>query len=649
MSRPMHGSAEQHNKHISSFDFLADALHFDDKPSISIHSAAREKDNSEGASTPNVNTDNYIMGHREAVSDVERIPNSTPLSIDSSPTLIPDAETPRSNPNPPSEPRLLSEDMSKTREIAFLFMISMLSVFPQAVLTNVFPSSQVIGNDFNITDLGTLPWIIAAYSLTLGTFILISGRLGDIFGHKNLVVIGFCWLGFWSLIAGLSVYSNFVLFFFARAFQGIGCALLQPNGLALLGRTYAPGSKKKNMAFALFGSMAPFGAWMGMLFGAIFAQLSWWPWMFFVLCMVSLLMAVLSQLIFISPPPTPKMLRPVKEKILDMDWYGAVTGVTALVCINIAWNVAPAAGWSTQYVYMLLIVGFVFLGGFCLVEMKIASQPLLPFHALKSDVTYVLAAVACGWGCFGVWVYYFWQFLLNIRHLTPLMATAQFFPVVPLGFVAAGLTGFLMHTTRPTWILTWALLAFTIGAILLALAPPGQTYWALTFVSLLIMPFGMDMSFPASTVIMSNAVPREHQGIAGSLISTVVNYSISLGLGFAGTVEVHVNEGGTTEESILKGYRGAWYMGIGLGALGCLITISFLLRGYLHEWKEKRAADAEENHCELCGYSKRNSWRTSGMIADMMGPREKGLSQNSLRLQTPSRCITPASESYEMR
>lgn len=104
------------------------------------------------------------------------------------------------------------------------------------------------------------------------------------------------------MVAGLSVYSNYILFLLARAFQGIGSALMQPNGLALLGRTYTPSSKKKNMGFALFGAMAPTGAYLGVVFGAIFAQLVWWPLMFFVNTIVCVMLAVLASLILSSPP-----------------------------------------------------------------------------------------------------------------------------------------------------------------------------------------------------------------------------------------------------------------------------------------------------------------------------------------------------------
>lgn len=85
----------------------------------------------------------------------------------------------------------------------------------------------------------------------------------------------------------------------------------------------------------------------------------------------------------------------------------------------------------------------------------------------------------------------------------------------------------------------------------------------------------MDMSFPSGTIILSNGLPKEHQGMAASLINTVVNYSISLGLGIAGTIEQQVNNGG---QDVLQGYRGAWYFGISLDALGLVIAAYFIFR-----------------------------------------------------------------------
>lgn len=123
-----------------------------------------------------------------------------------------------------------------------------------------------------------------------------------------------------------------------------------------------------------------------------------------------------------------------------------------------------------------------------------------------------------------------------------------------------------------------SMLAFLIGSILVATMPIHQSYWAQSFIVTLIIPWGMDMSFPAGTLIMSNAVGKKEQGMSASLVNTIVNYSISIGVGIAGTVEMHVNHGAHSESDELAGYRGAMYMGIGLSSMGVLTAVLFLLK-----------------------------------------------------------------------
>ena len=99
------------------------------------------------------------------------------------------------------------------------------------------------------------------------------------------------------------------------------------------------------------------------------------------------------------------------------------------------------------------------------------------------------------------------------------------------------------------------------------------------------------MSFPAATLILSDAVKKEHQGIAASLVATVVNYSISLGVGFAGTVEVHINNGGKTKADLLRGYKGALYLGVGLAGLGLVVCLVFLARA---KWRSSQKDNGEK-------------------------------------------------------
>lgn len=89
------------------------------------------------------------------------------------------------------------------------------------------------------------------------------------------------------------------------------------------------------------------------------------------------------------------------------------------------------------------------------------------------------------------------------------------------------------------------------------------------------------MSFPAATLLLSNLMAKEHQGVAASLVNTVVNYSISIALGIAGTIEGHVNDGGKSE---LKGYRSAWYLGIGMAGSGTILACIF----GLHNWRNSK-------------------------------------------------------------
>ncbi|KAJ5557066.1 major facilitator superfamily-domain-containing protein [Penicillium frequentans] len=473
----------------------------------------------------------------------------------------------------------IADTFSPLREVAFITIICMSQFLTQANIGICVATLDIVGDSFHVTEAGVLSWFIAGYSLAVGTFILVAGRCGDIFGYHRMFLVGFSWLAVWSVVAGVSYYSNHVLFIFARVLQGIGPAILLPNGLALLGATYEPG-KKKNMIFAIFGATAPNGALLGAVFSSLFSQLAWWPWTYWTMAIVATVCAVVGVLTIEPIAHVSTKGRSLWEIMQMLDLFGAAIGITGLVLVNVAWNQAPIVGWQTPYVYVLLIVGILFLVAFFIVEIRYIENPILPIKAFTSDVSFVLGCVACGWASFGVWIYYYWRFQEKFRGDTPLLASAEFVPAGLMGLVASFSTGLLMSHLRAGWIMLLSLTAFTVGSIFTAIAPVDQTYWGLTFVCLLIIPWGMDMSFPAATLMLSNASKKEHQGLAASLVTTVVNYSISLGLGFAGTVEVNVNNGGNTPHDVLKGYRGALYLAIGLGGLGMALSAFYTFKSY---------------------------------------------------------------------
>ena len=466
----------------------------------------------------------------------------------------------------PSAASSTKPPISLIREILFVTVVCSSNIFTQGGLGMTIIPIRAIGNGLGITDPGGLSWFVAAYSLTVGTFILIAGRLGDIFGHKLLLVSGFFWYGFWSLIAGITTYAHSQIFFdVCRALQGIGPAMMVPNALAILGSTYPPG-RRKEMVFSIFGATAPNGFIIGGVFGAILARFAWWPWEFWVLAIACGAFGVLAILVIPGP------FRGGDRSNKKFDYLGSVSGVAGLVLFNVAWNQAPIVGWNDPSVIVLLIVGIAIVIFFLWVERK-TPQALVPPGALSGKVGFVLGCIALSWSSFGIWVYYFFQITQNLRHVSPLLSVAQVTPAGVSGCLAALTTGFLLSRVRTSYLMAISMLAFCTGNILIATMPISQTYWIQTFLATVITPWGMDISFPAATIILSNFVPKEHQGIAGSLVTTVVNYSISIGLGIGGTVESHVNRQG---QDMLRGYRGALYAGIGLSGMGFLFATVFI-------------------------------------------------------------------------
>lgn len=312
----------------------------------------------------------------------------------------------------------IAETMSPLREFLFVGLLCSAQFVTQAGLVNTLNILHIIGNDLGITDPGVLSWLIAGYSLTVGTFILLSGRCGDLFGYKTLVIIGFGWFAIWNVVAGCSVYATGnggqVLFIFARVLSGIGPAILLPNALGLLGATYDEG-RRKDMVFSLFGACAPSGAVVGGTFAGLWSLL-WWPWTFWTF---GIALACLGGLSYFILPAVPlkeeEQDLTFAQRLGELDLLGATVGITAMILFNFAWNQAPGFGWEQPYVYALLIVGILLFPVFFWIELKVSKHPLIPFDALSTDVIFVMICEMCGWAAFGMFVYR----ESRIRVLTP--------------------------------------------------------------------------------------------------------------------------------------------------------------------------------------------------------------------------------------
>lgn len=468
----------------------------------------------------------------------------------------------------------LAKPLSRAHEIIFVSIIISAQLVSQITIAQGLSPLNIIGEWFQLQDSPKLSWSIASITLTQGTFIVISGKLGDLFGHKLIFTLGYFALAFWSLLTGISYYSHSAIFYFVcKGFQGLCTSLLIPNGLAILGRTYPPGVKK-NFIFAAFGAGTPVGFVVGCAFGAILSSLTPWYWVYFTTAIVCFFLGVMA--LFLIPSDGLKW-----EKRGSFDYLGAFSGVIGLMLFNIAWNQAAIVGWQEAYTYILLIISLLAIAVFVIVELRV-NEPLIPIREMSPSTLRILGCVGCGFGTFGIWIYYFWTYLLSVENNSALLAAAKFCPVAIAGICAAVFTAFLFTRGIPTtFIMILALLGFLIPSILLSTIKENEVYWASCFVSTIIAPFGVDICFPAATLLLSNSVSHDKQGISASLVVTVVNYSISIGLGIAGTAVENLKP-----SSDLESIHIASYVAIGLCGLGIILAIY----GTISEtWKVKES------------------------------------------------------------
>ncbi len=178
-------------------------------------------------------------------------------------------------------------------------------------------------------------------------------------------------------------------------------------------------------------------------------------------------------------------------------------------------------------------------------------------------------------------IFYVIQVAINIGGCTPLQIGVWMVPVIPVGLVSALAVGKLLGRVHPSYIMLVGQTACVIGTVLGAVRPPHSVYWTYYFFSVIVMALGLDTSFPSATIIFSDAVAQEYQGMGASIVVTVVNYSISLCLGFAGTIETNINNGGRTDVDRLHGYRGALWFGVGLSCLGFVLSVIFVYKMHL--------------------------------------------------------------------
>jgi EmrB/QacA subfamily drug resistance transporter len=372
----------------------------------------------------------------------------------------------------------------------------------------VFTSTVKIAADLSLSA-SELSWVTNAYALTFGGLLMIGGRSGDIFGRRNVFLIGLVIFSIGSLLVGLS--TNGLMIIAMRALQGIGSAILAPTTLALLMDSYR--DQMRTRAIVYYGATGGLGASIGLVVGGLIASYASWRWGFLLNVPVGILMIVL----------TLKYIPASKKVEGKLDWLGSilsVLGITALVYgINGASHPVPMVMTG-----ILLLILFVW-------QEKVSKHPITPLKLFKDRER--SSAYIARFFFLGAMISYFFltpQAMQQVYHFTPLMAAVGFLPETLPQFVFATLVSRLNEKFTNTQILIAGTVITLAGLVFAAVVGIQAGYWWSVAIPMVIIGIGQGFTLSPLTVAGVANTDKEIAGSASGVVNMVHQIGSSVGL-----------------------------------------------------------------------------------------------------------------------
>jgi len=403
-------------------------------------------------------------------------------------------------------------------------------------------------------------WPASVFALVTGAFLLPLGRLADIFGGYVVFNAGLAWFLLWSIIAGFS--RNYVMLIICRALQGFGPAAFLPSGIMLLGSIYRPGPRK-NLVFSLYGAFAPMGFFAGIFFAGVAAQFLTWGWFFWI---GSCILAPVGGVSWLCIPNRTKDR--VKGEV-KMDWWGTATVIPGLVLIIFALTDGSHAprGWTTPYIPVTFVVGWLFLCAFVYIEGWVADQPLLPANMFAVKGMKPLAiALFLQYGTFGIFLFYASFYIEEVVGASSLLTAAWFTPMCVGGLILTTIGGLILHLLPGRILLLISGTAYILSVLLFAILPIEFNYWAYIFPAMVCATLGIDITYNVSNIFITTSMPKAKQGLAGAFMNSLLFLGIAVFLSFA---DLAVSE--TEERGKRESYKIAFWLATALSIAGLMI------------------------------------------------------------------------------
>jgi EmrB/QacA subfamily drug resistance transporter len=422
-----------------------------------------------------------------------------------------------------------------------------------------------------------LQWVVNAYTLAFGGFLLLGGRAADLFGRRRLFLGGIVLFSAASLLNGLA--GSAAMLVVGRALQGLGGAMVSPAALSIITTTFAEG-RERTRALGVWSAVAVGGGAVGLLLGGILTDLVSWRWVFFVNVPVGAVAFLLSS----RSVPESRAVAGARR----IDVWGAVTVTAGLLVAVYAIVNAQSAGWISVQTLGFGAVAVALIGGFVAIETR-HSHPLIRLGILRkrslagADTAMLLVAS----GMFGMF-FFASLYVQDVMGYSPLRAGLAFLPVTAGIISGAGLSQVLIRARGVRAVATMGMTLAAFGLLLLSRIPVEGSYLGDLLPGLMMMAPGMGLTFVPITLIATTNVDSSDAGLASGLLNTAQQVGGALGLAILATLSAgrtssvlsglgHVPSPVDRVGALVSGFQLAFFVAACLLAAGA-VTLQAVVR-----------------------------------------------------------------------